>query len=321
MAMQENSRIIVQSDWDVALREDDGKTWVTYRNDATGKRVHGSIKCHAISSSGQPYVSATDGFSVEEISKKLLTVSYHNEDLAQACKFQAPHVTFATVHQLNKSVISMDVSPGGLAVSSDMQGNVNVWTTNNGEVRRQLCGHYGDVYTCRFFPSGVVILTGGADTQLKIWSAETGQCINDTCVVERGRNIVSVSRDGTARIWDCGSQTCVGVLGDLGGIVNGCSLGVTDREIDLLQPEQRPSNCPLQHIHESRAAILSLLPYRRGLFISTGDGSCFYISEDYKTDLELTGPDCDPVYRVVSDGSYLYSSCRDGLIRKYKPFL
>jgi len=30
---------------------------------------------------------------------------------------------------------------------------------------------------CRFFPSGVVVLSGGADTQLKIWSAETGQCV------------------------------------------------------------------------------------------------------------------------------------------------
>ena len=29
----------------------------------------------------------------------------------------------------------MDVSQGGLAVSSDTQGNVNIWTTNNGEVR------------------------------------------------------------------------------------------------------------------------------------------------------------------------------------------
>jgi len=43
-------------------------------------------------------------------------------------------------------------------------------------MQRRLEGHYGDVYTCRFFPSGVVILSGGADTQLKIWSAETGQC-------------------------------------------------------------------------------------------------------------------------------------------------
>ena len=62
-------------------------------------------------------------------------------------------------------------------------------------MQRHLEGHYGDVYTCRFFPSGVVILSGGADTQLKIWSAETGQCaatltghtagalLTDTCFV------------------------------------------------------------------------------------------------------------------------------------------
>ena len=43
-------------------------------------------------------------------------------------------------------------------------------------IQRELTGHFGDVYSCRFFPSGLVILTGGADTQLKIWSAENGQC-------------------------------------------------------------------------------------------------------------------------------------------------
>ena len=43
-------------------------------------------------------------------------------------------------------------------------------------LQRNLEGHVGDVYRCRFFPSGTVILTGGADTQLKIWSAENGQC-------------------------------------------------------------------------------------------------------------------------------------------------
>jgi len=43
-------------------------------------------------------------------------------------------------------------------------------------MQRHLSGHYGDVYACRFFPSGIVILSGGADMQLKIWSAETGQC-------------------------------------------------------------------------------------------------------------------------------------------------
>ena len=43
-------------------------------------------------------------------------------------------------------------------------------------LQRELEGHYGDVYTCRFFPSGIVVLSGGSDMQLKIWSAETGQC-------------------------------------------------------------------------------------------------------------------------------------------------
>ncbi len=42
--------------------------------------------------------------------------------------------------------------------------------------QRELEGHLGDVYTCRFFPSGLVVLSGGADMQLKIWSAESGQC-------------------------------------------------------------------------------------------------------------------------------------------------
>lgn len=43
-------------------------------------------------------------------------------------------------------------------------------------MQRDLVGHYGDVYCCRFFPSGIVVLSGGADTQLRIWAADDGQC-------------------------------------------------------------------------------------------------------------------------------------------------
>ena len=31
------------------------------------------------------------------------------------------------------------------------------------------------MYSCKFFPSGIVVLSAGADTQVKIWSAETGK--------------------------------------------------------------------------------------------------------------------------------------------------
>ena len=62
--------------------------------------------------------------------------------------------------------------------------------------QRDLEGHYGDVYTCRFFPSGIVVLSGGADMQLKVWSAETGKCaaniIGHTAGKTSGRLIQNV---------------------------------------------------------------------------------------------------------------------------------
>ena len=35
------------------------------------------------------------------------------------------------------------------------------------------------------------------------------------------------------------------------------------------------------------------------------------------TRLDLTGADTEPVYKVVEDGTLLYTGCRDGTVRKY----
>jgi len=102
-----------------------------------------------------------------------------------------------------------------------------------------------DAYNCRFFPSGEVILSGGSDMQLKIWSAITGECavtlighksaILDTAIVDRGRNIISVSRDGTAKLWDCGHKTCIENLIQLafGNAINTCALQTVQQDLDL----------------------------------------------------------------------------------------
>lgn len=93
-----------------------------------------------------------------------------------------------------------------------------------------------DIYTCRFFPSGVVVLSGGADMLLKIWSAETGKCavtlkghsaaIHDTCIVDQGRNIISVSKDGSAKLWDCGQSACLSTLTSVEyDAINCCAIG------------------------------------------------------------------------------------------------
>lgn len=67
-----------------------------------------------------------------------------------------------------------------------------------------LKGHGGPIYKCRFFPSGVVILSAGADGSCRIWSAETGinpvtlkghtMSVSDVSIVEKGRNVISVSK-------------------------------------------------------------------------------------------------------------------------------
>lgn len=52
-----------------------------------------------------------------------------------------------------------------------------------------------------------------------------------------------------------------------------------------------------------------------------GDGSCCLKSDEQLPELphcELTGCDLDPVYSTASDGTYCYTACRDGFVRKYK---
>lgn len=65
--------------------------------------------------------------------------------------------------------------------------------------------------------------------------------ILDTAIVERGRNVVSGSRDGTARLWDCGRSACLGVIADCGSSINGVAVGAADNSVNLGSPEQTPS--------------------------------------------------------------------------------
>jgi proteasomal ATPase-associated factor 1 len=84
-------------------------------------------------------------------------------------------------------------------------------------------GHVGDIYFAKFFPSGKVVLSGGADTTLRIWDVMDDefdgspvtmlkghqQAVFEADFVERGRNIVSCSRDGTAKLFDVSTQAII----------------------------------------------------------------------------------------------------------------
>ena len=65
--------------------------------------------------------------------------------------------------------------------------------------------------------------------------------ITDTAIVDKGRNVVSVSKDGTAKLWDVGNETCITTIEELGGQVNGCSLAPVDASFNLGVPDSSAS--------------------------------------------------------------------------------
>ncbi|XP_015756068.1 PREDICTED: proteasomal ATPase-associated factor 1-like [Acropora digitifera] len=222
---------------------------------------------------------------------------------------------------------------GKVVLSGGADLRLKIWSTEDGSCPVTLKGHTG----------GVV----------------------DTAIVDRGRNVLSCSRDGTARLWDCGEAKCLAVVFKSDCCVNACALmrvpemengtssdidhsereigtagkllllGMEDGSFDALDIYNRkkvssklrfPFSVPIGVSRRSASPVLSLLTFgNRGVFASSGDGSCFLWSsvllrqteQDALTSWELIGPDCDPVYRMSRSSNTVYTACRDTNIRKY----
>ncbi|XP_015602682.1 proteasomal ATPase-associated factor 1 [Cephus cinctus] len=200
----------IQSDWNKCLRGRDKEAWISYKYrdqaSVTGKLklLDGKISC-------------SEGFEILAYHGDSVTLKHIASGVITA--FHAPVITF-TVH--DKACTSIDVSHGGLGVSAGSQGDLFIWETERGVIRCTLKGHIGDIYRCKFFPSGVVVLAGGADWRTRIWCAMTGQCpvtlgehtgpVTDLAIIDRGKNIITTSKDGTARLWNVGESLCLGIL-------------------------------------------------------------------------------------------------------------
>jgi len=164
-------------------------------------------------------------------------VNIYNSETSTAIKKQLRN----PFHKLNLQkgyTFTADTTPN-LLVTGHTDGGLYVWSDLEGSVARTLRGHIADINTVRFFPSGSVILSGGADMILKIWTlAQDGMCaaefkghkrgILSTSIIDRGRNIVSTSRDGTAILWDVPSQAIINQWGDGQNLdaVNDCHVSV-----------------------------------------------------------------------------------------------
>uniref|UniRef100_A0A914V8R6 Proteasomal ATPase-associated factor 1 n=1 Tax=Plectus sambesii TaxID=2011161 RepID=A0A914V8R6_9BILA len=224
----EENRLLLQSDWFEALRTTSTteKIWSGYRL-AGQKSEFIDVK----QEKGVLTPLNDDRLSIERLTGRKMRLS--TALVGASTTFVAPFAQYDVLHRT--SVEAIDISNGGLGVSASTDGSLLVWSSETGTVQRKLKGHALDVYKCRFFPSGLVVLSGGCDMQLKIWSVETGECarsltghtqaIMDVNFVGAGKNILSCSKDGTAKLWDCGSAACLATISPESGCINAMSLG------------------------------------------------------------------------------------------------
>ena len=209
----------LQPDWHLGLKERQPSVWVSYRQNKSAAIQEELLK-PTYSDGSVTAISGSTSFDVSFNPKQRHRIAVTHTPSKVCCEFVSPHQSLS-IHK--RWVNCLDLSPSGnLGVSCSEEGEVCVWEAGTGAVRRTLSGHFGDVYTCRFYPSGEVVLSGGSDFRLRIWSVADGSCprvlsghtgrVTSTQILERGRNVLSGSVDGSVRLWDCGTASCVALL-------------------------------------------------------------------------------------------------------------
>ncbi|KAI6652759.1 hypothetical protein LOD99_4145 [Oopsacas minuta] len=162
-----NTEILdLQPDWNLALSEKQPTIWVSYRRNKSDTIQEDLLKLSYSAEHSSIPGSSNFEIGYSHIMKSKISV-IHTSSKAH-CDFFSPQQTWP-VHKY--WVNSLNISPSGnLGVSCSEDGQLSIWETSTGVVRRKLSGHFGDVYTCRFYPSGEVVLSGGSDFRLRIWS-------------------------------------------------------------------------------------------------------------------------------------------------------
>ncbi|PAV76855.1 hypothetical protein WR25_25959 [Diploscapter pachys] len=236
-AARAETSLVIQPDWNESVRAGNGNTfYIGYRKKAEDEGKTKFLDARVQSSGAVRLEDECEQmqFSVDQHGRlRVVDPSTHLDT-----QFICPYSVMLTPTSI--AALSIDISPSGnLLAVGDSEGSLLVLSTHNMSVQasippfpisstlmyidnqfflfqRQLEGHTLDVSVCRFFPSGLVLLSGGVDLQLRVWSVETATCvrelkghtqaISDLCIIEEGKTVMSCSRDGTAIRWVCGTS-------------------------------------------------------------------------------------------------------------------
>lgn len=395
-ARNADETLVIQHDWHLGLREPYSQFFIGIKCIGEERTQFFDVKITKMVDEfgfavmpGDGTIKASEFTNISVDEHKDLHVTFRGRTTI----FVAP-VGEKRIEGLMSAPRSFDVATDGTYAVADSSGNLVISCASRGEVLKELKGHAMDIYRCMYFPKDVLILSGGMDMTLKLWTSDTGICaatmrghtqaITGLGILGIGRELLSCSNDGTARMWACKNQLNIetwsfekGKCIDMTVSVD-CSrfavicennfLSVVDshgdkarRDIEL--PSEPSSLCfsgddagqvvfvgfedgHVGAYDVSQQRLIGEIVTRKGivkclklfcnrLIVAFNDGGVLaypipslpttssgvisdatinVISAEY----ELTGADCEPVYDMAIRDKFVYTACRDGVIRMYK---
>ncbi len=156
-----------------------------------------------------------------------------------------------TLQGHNSPVIYANFSPNGeLLVSCDFAGIIKLWNPrlpfakrleekadqgSTGEYYRDIGEHSNSVWSVTFSSDGQWLVSSSYDETIKLWSVETGECLQ-IFLGHRGpiisakfshddRSIISVGVDRSLKIWDIQTGKCLHSLTEHSGLIYTLDIG------------------------------------------------------------------------------------------------
>jgi WD40 repeat protein len=206
-------------------------------------------------------------------------------------------------------------------------GVLCVWDVSLRKFVRSLPGHVADVAFVRYFPSGTIVFSGGADLSAQVTRTLDGFIgaslighqarVQDGCFIGRGRNLFTAGKDGMGILWECSTKKSVASFRCGGDPVSCCvcldgiSNGVWTKE-DLGLVVGDPS------LHFETEGALVCLGTDHGNIESyrMHDGCCIMSIEVGSFVLGMCHLGGRQVACVTGSGEIMIIDCKDGIQRR-----
>jgi len=247
---------------------------------------------------------------------------------------------------------------GLVVLSGGVDMRLKIWSVEDGSCPVTLTGHTGAITGSAIIDKGRNIVSCARDGSARLWDCGSAQCLRkietytscvvNNCCVSRNPN-GSAANDVELHEKECGTSDKLLLLARDDGYVDGvdlysktnifslpCHSPVNDccfiNENNIVAGlhdgksvfyDIRNTRAPLRVSKYGKSSINCVHPFAGdSVLIGRVDGSCSCVrntpTQQNSLTMELTGPNCDPLFSLSSFDNYVYTACRDRQVRKYK---